>query len=178
MEQFALSDFNYFDLAMGVILLFTGLKGYLNGFMREVFGLVGLIGGLFIASHFNVEAGRFIDTTLVHIENTSLLKLLSFFLLFFGFWSLATFTGFLFSKITKMSGLGFLNRVMGMVVGGGKYFLIFAVIFSTLSHIKWVQEKIDEQTKTSILYPYFKEAGAKVTALNSENFDFFNQNNH
>ena len=44
-------DLNYFDMAVGSIVLLLGLKGLLNGFSKELFGLIGIVGGLFVASH-------------------------------------------------------------------------------------------------------------------------------
>ena len=43
MENFSMIDFNYFDVTIGAIVLILGIKGFMNGFIKEVFGLVGLV---------------------------------------------------------------------------------------------------------------------------------------
>lgn len=56
-----LQGFNWFDLVLLLVVLLLGVKGFINGLIREVFGLVGLIGGIIIASRFNIEAGNLIS---------------------------------------------------------------------------------------------------------------------
>ena len=43
-------ELNYFDLVAAIIILMLGLKGIINGFFKEVFGLLGIVGGIFVAS--------------------------------------------------------------------------------------------------------------------------------
>jgi len=78
MENFSMIDFNYFDITIGAIVLILGIKGFMSGFIKEVFGLVGLVGGVYLASRLATDASAFIDTNFIHIENTALLKLIGF----------------------------------------------------------------------------------------------------
>ncbi len=41
-------EFNYFDIIVSVIVLFLGLKGIINGFFKELFGLLGIVAGILI----------------------------------------------------------------------------------------------------------------------------------
>jgi membrane protein required for colicin V production len=52
-------DLNYFDIIAAAIILLLGLKGIVNGFFKEIFGLVGIIGGIFIASRFGPDVGQY-----------------------------------------------------------------------------------------------------------------------
>ncbi len=46
---------NYFDIGVLVILIFGGIRGGLNGFIREVSGIIALIAGIFVAKTFYID---------------------------------------------------------------------------------------------------------------------------
>ncbi len=162
MENFSMIDFNYFDITIGAIILILGIKGFMNGFIKEVFGLIGLVGGVYFASRLAGDAATFIDSNFLHLENTALLKLLGFLTILIIIWLSATILGSIFSKLTSASGLGFLNRLFGFIAGGGKYFLIFALIVTALSNVTLVKDNLGKYVKDSILYPYLKAAGSSI----------------
>ena len=165
MENFSMVDFNYFDITIGAIVLILGIKGFMNGFIKEVFGLAGLVGGVYFGSRFADTAAKFINDEFLQMENTALLKLLGFLAVLIVIWVSATIVGSIFSKLTSASGLGFLNRLFGFIVGGGKYFLIFALIVTALSNVTLVQDNLEKYVKDSVLYPYLKEAGSTMINL-------------
>ena len=53
----------------------------------------------------------------------------------------------------------------GFVAGGGKYFLIFALIVTALSNVTLVKDNLEKYVNDSILYPYLKEAGSYLINL-------------
>ncbi len=165
MENFSMIDFNYFDITIGAIVLILGIKGFMNGFIKEVFGLVGLVGGVYLASRLAGDASVFIDTNFIHIENSALLKLLGFLAILTIVWMGATILGSIFSKLTSISGLGFINRLLGFIAGGGKYFIIFALIVTALSNVTLVKDNIGKYVNDSVLYPYLLKTGASIIHL-------------
>jgi len=165
MENFSMMDFNYFDVVIAAIVLLLGIKGFMHGFIKEVFGLVGLIGGVYFASRLAGTAADFIDKNFLHLENVALLKLIGFLAILIVVWLGATILGSIFSKLTSASGLGFLNRLFGFIAGGGKYFLIFALIVTALSNVSLVKDNLEKHVEDSILYPYLKKAGSYLINL-------------
>jgi len=165
MENFSMIDFNYFDITIGAIVLILGIKGFMSGFIKEVFGLVGLVGGVYLASRLATDASAFIDTNFIHIENTALLKLIGFLAILTVVWFSATILGSIFSKLTSISGLGFINRLLGFIAGGGKYFIIFALIVTALSNVTLVKDNIGKYVNDSVLYPYLLKTGASIIHL-------------
>ena len=174
MENFSMIDFNYFDVTISAIVLILGIKGFMNGFIKEVFGLVGLIAGVYFASRLSTDAAAFIDKTFVHMENTALLKLLGFLAILIIVWLSATILGSIFSKLTSASGLGFLNRFLGFIAGGGKYFLIFALIVTALSNVTLVKDNLEKYVHTSVLYPYLKAVGSSIIHLDPKDIGLEN----
>jgi len=167
MENFSMMDFNYFDVTIAAIILILGIKGFMQGFIKEAFGLVGLVAGVYFASRLAPEAASFIDTNFFHLENDSLLTLIGFLAILILIWLGATILGSIFSKLTNQSGLGFLNRLFGFIAGGGKYFLIFALIVTALSNVTLIKDNLEKYVKDSILFPYLKETGAYLINLDT-----------
>ena len=165
MDNFSMVDFNYFDITIGSIIIILGIKGFMNGFIKEVFGLIGLITGVYFASRLSGDAATFIDNNFLHMENTALLKLLGFLAILIIIWLGATILGSIFSKLSSVSGLGFINRFLGFVAGGGKYFLIFALIVTALSNVTLVKDNLEKYINDSVLYPYLKMVGSSIIHL-------------
>ena len=172
MENFSMMDFNYFDVSIGAIILILGIKGFMEGFIKEVFGLVGLVAGVYFASRLAPEAATFIDQNFFHIENESILSLLGFMAILALVWIGATILGSIFSKLSSKSGLGFFDRLLGFIVGGGKYFVIFALIITALSNVKLVKDNLEKYVKDSVLYPYLREAGTYLIHLDPATLGF------
>lgn len=165
LENFTMADFNYFDVAIGSIVVILGIKGFLNGFIREIFGLAGLVGGVYLASRFAPIAADFIDTNFLHLQNVALLKLIGFLAILITVWLSATILGAIFAKLTSMSGLSFLDRLLGFITGGGKYFIIFALIVTALSNVTVIKENLHKYVKDSILYPILVKTGSTIIRI-------------
>ncbi len=152
----------WFDiLSLGLVLLLA-IKGVINGFIKEVFGLVGIIGGLYLASRYASQMGRFIDANLFEFGNRSVLYIVGFLVVLLSFWLTCLFIGFLLSRLISMSGLGALNRIAGFLVGGAKIFFIFSVLFLTISNITFINEILKEHLKHSFMYHSFIKTGSFI----------------
>ena len=113
-----------FDGVIIGITLLLAIKGFFNGFIKEIAGLVGIIGGLFLAGEYYHKAGIFINENLITIKNPSAIDLVGFISIFIGFWLLAVFIGFLLSKILKVSSLGVFDKILGFIFAGAKFFIL------------------------------------------------------
>jgi len=168
MEHFSMVNFNYFDVTIGAIVLILGIKGFMNGFIKEIFGLAGLVAGVYFGSRFAETAATFINENFLQMQNPTLLKLIGFLAVLIVVWLGATLLGSILSRLTSVSGLGFLNRLFGFIAGGGKYFIIFALIVTALSNVTLIKENLNTYVKDSLLYPYLLATGSKIIHLDPE----------
>jgi len=167
LENFSMVDFNYFDVTIGAIIIILGIKGFVNGFIKEFFGLAGLIAGVYFASRLSEKAAVFIEANFLQLDNSAILKLIGFLAVLIMIWGGATLMGVLLSKLTSASGLGLINRLLGLVIGGGKYFILFALIVTALSNVKLIKEKVEAYTQGSQLFPYLYSAGSYLINLDT-----------
>jgi membrane protein required for colicin V production len=158
-------DINYFDIVVGAIVLLLGLKGIINGFFKEMFGLIGIIGGIFIASRYGDSVGQKISDLIFHFENSAAVNFTGFLATLALFWIVMIGLGSLFKKLGSASGLGVVDRIFGFIVGSGKFFLIGAVIVYAMNNIQALQSKLEPIMQNSLLYPTMVEVGGYVMHL-------------
>jgi membrane protein required for colicin V production len=153
------------DLVSIALILFLGIKGILRGFVKEVFGLIGIIGGIYIASKYAQVAGEYADANFLNLQNKASVYLIGFIAVLILFWLLATFVGSMLGKLVNSSGLGIVDKILGFIVGGAKIFLIFSVIVYVLSSIGIFRTSLNSIFEGSMMYPIFKEWGSKIVQL-------------
>lgn len=145
-------DINYFDAIVGSIVLLLGLKGLLNGFSKELFGLVGIVGGLFVASHVGGALGEFLNNTFFNFESTSAVNLVGFVFTVGIFWLLMVALGAGFKRLSSLSGLGPVDKVLGFIVGASKFFFIISVIVYALFSVTAIRENFGTKMQSSIFF--------------------------
>jgi membrane protein required for colicin V production len=155
-------ELSYFDLVVGIIILLLGLKGIINGFFKELFGLIGIIGGIFVASRLGDSVGTLISDTIFKFESEAAISLVGFVATLIIFWAGMIILGMFFTKLSKASGLGPVDKIFGFVVGSGKFFLIGAVIAYAIYNIQAVRVNLEPMMKKSVLFPILVETGSII----------------
>ncbi len=158
-------EYSYFDIIASIIILFLGLKGILNGFFKELFGLLGIVGGIFIASRLGNDVGEYLSDLIFKFENSAAINFTGFLVTLAVFWLFMILVGFIFKKLSKMSGLGPIDKILGFIFGVGKFFLIAAVIAHAAYNIKAVKSSIDSSMQNSILFPVLVRTGSFIMKL-------------
>ncbi len=143
---------NYFDVAVGSIVLLLGLKGLMNGFSKELFGLVGIVGGLFVASHIGGPIGKFLNDSILHFQTDAAVNLVGFVFTVGIFWLFMVALGAGFKRLSTLSGLGVLDQALGFVVGASKFFFIMSVIVYALFSVTAIKENFGDKMKESIFF--------------------------
>lgn len=156
-----------FDIISLSLILILGIKGVINGFIKEVFGLVGIVGGIYVASRFAQSVGLFIDKNIYAFENKASLYLIGFIATLLLFWILSIFIGYILSHLLKMSGLSGLDKLAGFVVGSLKIFLVFSILAIALSNVEFIRTRIQTYINKSFMYPIFLETGRYIVKLNA-----------
>ena len=159
-----MQDISIFDIVIVAITFLLGLKGLFRGFIKEIFGLIGIVGGIFVASRASKDIGDLI-APLLALENESSIKLIGFIAGLIGFWLIMYLVGLILSKMSSMSGLGVIDRVFGFIFGAGKVFLIISIIVYALSQVKVFKDKLESNFATTVTYPLLLKAGAYIIKL-------------
>jgi membrane protein required for colicin V production len=158
-------EINYFDLAIAVIVLLLGLKGILNGFFKELFGLIGIIGGIFVASRAGDTVGKYLDTLVFHFSNNAAVSFTGFLVTLAVFWLLMVTTGYIFKRLVALSGLGIFDRILGFVFASGKFFLIAAVIAFSVNNVQALKPTLEKAFGNSLLFPVLVSTGSYIMKI-------------
>ena len=161
-----MQDFAIFDLIILAVTLILGLKGLFRGLIKEVFGIIGIIGAIFVASRISKEIGDLIAPILV-LENEATIKLIGFITAVLFVWIIVYSAGVVVSKIFSASGLGVVDRIFGFIFGAAKIFLIFSVIAYSLYQVQSFKKVIDEKFSNSSVMPHLISVGSYIIKLDT-----------
>ncbi len=164
-----MEDINIFDLIVVALITILGLKGLFRGFTKEFFGLVGIVGGVFVASRLSKDTGEIINS-IIPMQNDNTILLAGFVLSLVVFWIIAFIIGSALAKVFKMSGLGIFDRILGFVFGAGKIFLLFSIISYAVSQVKMINDNLAPKLETSIVFPILQETGNYIIQLDTSGF--------
>jgi len=162
-------DINIFDLIVVALITILGLKGLFRGFTKEFFALVGIVGGVFIASRLSNDTGEIINS-IIPMQNDNTILLAGFVLSLVVFWIIAYIVGSGLEKVFKMSGLGVFDRILGFAFGAGKIFLLFSIISYAVSQVKMINDNLAPKLETSIVFPILQETGSYIIQLDTSGF--------
>ena len=162
-----MENFSGFDVIILGLIVFLGLKGLFRGLVKELFAILGIIGGIFIASRIASSTGGLVDA-IIHIESQNTMLLVGFVLSLLFIWSIAYFLGILLSTMFTLSGLGIFDKILGFAFGAGKIFLLFSIIFFALSNVEIMSKKMENLKTKSIMYPLLVSSGGYIIKLNNE----------
>lgn len=166
---------NWFDVGCLVLVVLFGLRGITNGIVKEIFGILGLIGGLFAAMRYKTMAGEWIAAKIPALQNANGVLsgdttqvLIGFIAVLFGVWISCLIIGEIISKFFKWSGLGFVDKIGGFVFSVSKIFLIFAVIVTLASGPMSMNEQTKRYFESSKTAPIFLKIGNWILNLKDD----------
>lgn len=117
---------NYIDIIILLILVYGAVRGFFKGLIVEVFTLLGLVLGVFLAMKYSVYAENVLRDFLnvsepylhpVGLAVTFLLVAVVTYLL-----------GKMLTKLVDVIALGIPNKLLGMVFGVLKYFVLICFV--------------------------------------------------
>lgn len=152
----------WFDILLVVFVLILAIRGLINGLVREFFGLLGIVGGVLIASRLGASVGKILNERVYDFKNDEISQFAGFLLVLVLFWLLCLFFSYVFNKIIDMSGLNIINKIGGFVLGFVKIFLILAILFFCLNKFEFFRSKINNFVPNSFVMPILSQSGAFI----------------
>ena len=124
---------NWIDIVILAILGIAVVRGFIDGFVKEVAALAALVLGIWGAIKFSAfTAGKLYEWFDMSGHYVGIIA----FLITFGVIVIVIhFVGILADKVIDSVSLGFLNKILGMLFGLIKNILILSVVFCMLNAI-------------------------------------------
>jgi membrane protein required for colicin V production len=117
---------NYFDIILIIPLLWAGYKGFKKGLILEIFGLLALFVGIYVAIHFSDFAADILHNNM-NVDN-EYMPILSFAITFTLVVLAVYFLGKMIEKVVNIASLEFINKAAGVLFGVAKMTLILSVV--------------------------------------------------
>ncbi len=164
-------DFNYFDIAIVVVILITALIGFMRGFVWLVIFIATWVTAIFLAFKYK---GAFANALPVKLSSEVAQTGLSILLIFLGILIIGAIINYLFCKAISAIGLGTFDRILGSGLG----IALGALAITLLTMLLALTELPDQDLwKTSKFIPQFQEAAAWIKTLIPEDFNqYIDQN--
>jgi membrane protein required for colicin V production len=161
---------NYIDIIIIIILALAMVRGFINGFVREIASLAALILGIWGAIKFSsFTAARLYD----YFDMTGkYVGIIAFMITFLIIVVVIHFIGLLVDKLMEAVALGFVNKLLGIAFGLLKSVLIMSVVFVVLNAIDQHRAFLPkEKIEGSMLYsPISDIAPAIFPIIGEANF--------
>ena len=142
---------NWADWAIIGIFSLSCFIGLIRGFVREALSLVIWIAAVVVARLF----GGQLETMLVdHIETPSVRLMTAYAILFFSTLLIGAMISYLIGALIRATGLSGTDRLLGMVFGAARAFIIVMAIIILLPGFIPVNE--DDWWKQAQLIPHFQ----------------------
>lgn len=148
----------YFDIIIILMVIILALKGLFTGLIRESCSIVGIIGGVLVASRFNVALGEALNS-LLKIQSPTLVNLVGFVAILGAMWIFALVIAEVLVRFARFIKLGVADKVLGVGIAAIKIFLILSIIFFTFSKINFLASWTMKLRDTSVLYPTMIKIG-------------------
>jgi len=147
------------------ILLFTSvflIRGVFRGFVLELVTIVGLILGYIISiTYLSILTGYFLS--FYPSFPVSVVNIISFFILFVGTNLLLRLVSNIISKTLRIAMLGWLNRLLGGLLGMLKSIIILSILVFILDMIPFSSYILDHvEVQNSQLYPILNAIGPRL----------------
>ena len=140
---------SYIDIAIVVPLLYAIVRGFSNGVIKEITGLLGFVFGIYFAIHFSVYLEPKISKYFVGYEQ--FIPISTFIVLFIISILSIRSIGYLLEKITQFLALGLVSKFLGAVFGFLKVLIFFCFLISVAKEYNFL--KIDNYKNSVLLEP-------------------------
>ena len=155
---------NWLDIVIIVVAVLLGLAGLRQGIIRTVFGIAGLIGGIILAGRYYSRLAAVLS-----LSDATWANIAAYAIILIATLIVAGVVGWLVAKLVHFAALGWLDRLVGFIIGvviGG--LLCAAVLAIVLKYYPGAGAVISQSGLAKFLMGEFP----LLLALLPEEFDF------
>ncbi len=148
------------DILILIILGFFTFNGFRNGFIKEAARILGMVGGFFTAHNLHDDLMPFLE---VYIVNPTILTVVSYLGVFCITLVVINTLAMVLQKFFELILLGWLNRLLGTLIGLLKGILVVSIIIFILEIAPTeIREKLQRDSE---LYKICNVVKTKVITL-------------
>jgi membrane protein required for colicin V production len=161
--------FHVVDMIIIGLVLFLAIRGLVNGFSKELFNFLALIGGIAIAARTNEPVGRFIaEQNILPNLNSDFQKLIGFATVLILILIIFNILSSIRTKL-RTEQPGVISRVLGYLLSVARYVFIFSLIIFGINNADFLREKLSKHYEKSQLFQPMVNLGGELLNANNPN---------
>lgn len=137
---------NYLDLIILLPVAYVAYRGFMNGFIREVFGIIGIVLAVYLTFEY---MGTISELLSPYVENQDRSTIVTGIVMFIGIIIIVHLIGVVIEKFFKAVQLGIVNQLFGLFFGALKSAIFVSAILLLLAGVGIPS---DETTSNSASY--------------------------
>lgn len=153
---------NWFDIVIGIIIVYSIFRGYRSGLVRQLASLVGIVAGIILSNKVSFVILPYFRSWGIFPE--SLVEPAAFIASFLIIVAVVLILGHMLQTILETIKVGSLNRIGGVVFSAAKWLVVVSLILNLVEamdkdHIL-IPADINQKSKT---YQYVKPIVPAIT---------------
>ena len=144
---------NWLDIVLVVLVAAGCVKGYMDGFVRQIVFFFALIAAIYLCSKVAVNVREYIGETNWFSESTA--AILSYILAFIMIAGVVTFAGWIIHKMISATPLSLFNKLAGAAFGLIVTMLLLSLTLNIIEGIDHCSALISQETKAESRYYYY-----------------------
>lgn len=149
------------DIVLSVILLLGIIKGYRNGFFVELASLVSILLGIYVAIRLSFITKSYLEKEVSWDPKT--IQVVAFAITFIAVVFAVSCLAKAFTTMANFASLGFLNNVLGALLGVFRMILVLSIVLNLFQKIKFEKCFLSNENKEkSTLYPIIQEVSKNI----------------
>jgi membrane protein required for colicin V production len=161
---------NWLDIVIIVILGIQVFAGLSQGLIKALFGLLGLIVGIYLAGRFHESLGSGLFS---FISNPDVANIAAFIAILIAVWIIFSIVANILTKLVSFILLGWVNRIGGAIFG-----LLMGALFVSAALAVWVKFAGTDSIGESFMAAFLLDKFPIILGLLPSQFDsirdFFN----
>lgn len=152
---------NIVDIILLICFVPALVQGLRKGFISQIIAIISIIAGVWVSARFTASASTWLAQ---YIEGSEqVLKVISFALIFIAVIAILAILGRLLEGTVKLIMLGWLNRLLGMVLSLVKAGLIVGLVIMAFCSLNNTFSLVSEEVLNgSVLFPPLKNMAYTV----------------
>jgi len=144
---------NWFDIFTIVIVGASAIYAFFKGFIREIIGIAGLIGGSFLAFMFYGDIALLLKS---QIKSEGLRNFVAFAIIFLLILILMAVISYAIKKLFYSAGLSFYDRLLGLLFGALRGILIVYVFILAFNAFHVGGESLKKSRSYNVVVKTYK----------------------
>lgn len=170
-------DFHMVDMLIVGLILFLAIRGLMNGFSKELFNFLALVGGVAVAARAHTVVAEFInEQQILPAMNVDFQKFVGFIVTLAVIWIVLSLISSIITQFTSGES-GVISRFLGYILGVARYVFIFSLIIFGVSNSQFLRENLSQYYTGSQLFEPMSAIGAKLINMDENQTMLIGENN-